>query len=167
MGSVHASLASRGVHFVNVSPILCQEPTASTASAVTAAVAMELHARGLLCCAWDVGAEVTTLALQGGYIQRAFVRRKRSGARVENEMGRITGNEATAGAPGPCDDGASGTKTDEREQEDQLILGALKRLSGNQNVCVRVRQNLLPQDPTEAWNFLEVLVPVDDPRESR
>lgn len=148
-GRVRSWLALRGITIVEFSlplpPPLGADTDAITAAneaAAAATVSGELYRRGLLTAAWEVSPGTAKRALEGGHIQRALVRKRR-----------------TNGTNGGSDDGEQSDGTVEGgEEEEEAVVRAFRRLSGKDGV--RARRNALARVAPGVKNLTEVLLPV-------
>lgn len=106
-------------------------------------------------------------ALQGGHIQRAFVRRRR---RAPGDGGREEGSSEGAPVPRAAELGNGGDTTlwpnNEVDEGDGAVVRAVKRLSGNERAYVRGRYGLPRLEPKLSREFVEVVLPVDPVREA-
>lgn len=120
---------------------------AETCRLAVEAVSKELHKRGLLSAAWDVGPSLAGTALSEGCIQRALVRcRRRSvgaGSGTVNARGPICASEATLREAGGVEEDSyaesEGSARGEAEggEETSMIVTTLRQLSGRNGVRVR------------------------------
>lgn len=151
-----------------LSPETAAAPPAAAAAA--SAVSRELYRRGMLSAAWEVSPALAAVALQGGHIQRALVRRRESSLRIEG-AGLQGGAAAAAGlqagvcqvperrkSPGVQDDNGSGFERGE-EDEEEAVLRVLRRLAGSvEGVRLRRGDRVFPWGaPRESC--IEVLLP--------
>lgn len=149
---VRASLAARGVTIVDFPlPSDATPPVAAglelAAAAAATAVSRELYQRGMLSAAWEVGPAMAAVAIEGGHIQRALVRRR---PRAEGGSGGGDGPAAAAAVGGPAGVGGSSSGPGERSgccavgtggvisrEEEREALRVMRRLSGSEGVRVR------------------------------
>lgn len=140
----------------------------AAAAAAASAVSRELYRRGMLSAAWEVGPGLAAVAMQGGHIQRALVRRR---ARPLRQVGAGLGGGETPAAAGGAGVGhvpqgsknpggqcAARDRVEEGEEEEE-VLRVLRRLAGSDE-AVRLRR----VDTFYPWgapreSCIEVLLP--------
>lgn len=129
------------------------------------AVTKELHKRGLLAAAWDVGPDLAAKALADGHIQRALVRRRgRRRTWVQRDDARMPSTSATTSVRdddvGELSSGECARQGEAGQLEEaEMAVEVLKALAGNSGV--RVRESAAPfcQLGGEERHFLSVLIP--------
>lgn len=161
----HSPLAGAAVPAASES-----ELEAETCRLAVKAVSKELHNRGLLSAAWDVGPALAGTALSEGCIQRALVRCRRRSVGAEsaadNARGPISASEATLCEAGVAEKdshaGLAGSAPGEEEggEEVGVIVTALRQLSGRDGVRVRGDVGVAGRFGAVAGGgFVDIIVP--------
>lgn len=144
-------------------------------AATATAVSRELYRRGMLSAAWEVGPAMAAVAIEGGHVQRALVRRRPrvAGGVVGGGGASATAAAAAAAAGGggvPVRAGGGSSGPDERsggwlgvgyasrEMEERAALRVMRRLSGSGGVRVRRGGGAFPRGGG-AESCIEILLP--------